>query len=91
MNIQVTNLNINMIETDLQRLFTPFGEIISIEILRDKINHRSRGKAVVAMPVEKEAQNAIVNLNGVALGGKSIMVSGLPNDEPVKRVINFIK
>jgi RNA recognition motif-containing protein len=75
MNIQITNLNLNMIETDLQRLFTPFGEIASIEILRDKISNRSRGKGYIDMPVEKEGEKAIVSLNGTLFAGKTILVS----------------
>lgn len=76
MNIQVSNLDLNATETDLQRLFTPFGEIDSIEINRDQFNNRSRGKAFIDMPVEKEAQMAILNLNGKQLGAKKIVVTG---------------
>ena len=74
MNIEVSNLNISLVETDLQRLFTPFGEINTIRIDRDKYNNRSRGKAYIDMPVEKEALHAIASLNGHLLGGKRIGV-----------------
>ncbi|HEX2532426.1 MAG TPA: RNA-binding protein [Chitinophagaceae bacterium] len=84
MNIEVTNLSLSLIEADLQRIFTPFGEIRSIQILRDKWNNRSRGRAMIVMPVEKEARNAIHSLDGTQLGGKPISVVGTPevNDQP---------
>ncbi len=85
MNIEITNIHLNVIESDIRRLFTPFGEVRDVELLRDKWNNRSTGRALVNMPVEKQAQTAIVTLNGTMLSGKTIMVSqsgsALSNDE----------
>lgn len=81
MNIQITNLHLNLNETDIQRLFAPFGEVNTIEILRDKLNNRSRGKAFLEMPVEKEAVKAISTLHGHLLGGKPIAVTEIPSTE----------
>lgn len=81
MDIQVNNLNLSLIEADIQRLFTPYGEISSVEIIRDRLNNRSKGKAVVKMPVEQEAQKAITGLQGVILGGKPISVNEVPNTD----------
>jgi RNA recognition motif-containing protein len=75
MIIEITSLHLNVIETDLQRLFTPYGEIASIEILRDRLNNRSRGKAIIDMPIEKQAQQAAASLNGMLISGKSIVVT----------------
>jgi RNA recognition motif-containing protein len=55
-------------------LFTPFGEVITVELVRDKWNNRSTGRAIVSMPVEKQAQAAIVTLDGTLLSGKAIIV-----------------
>jgi len=79
MDIQVSNLNLSLIEADLQRLFTPFGEISSLEIFRDKLNNRSKGRALINMPVSKDALKAIMALNGVVVGGKPIVVSEVAN------------
>jgi RNA recognition motif-containing protein len=81
MNIQVSNLNLNLIETDLQRLFTPYGEIGSISIVRDKLNNRSRGKALIQMPVDIEARQAIISLHGREFAGKTLNVVEVPNDK----------
>lgn len=75
MIIEISRLDLNVIETDLRRLFTPFGEISSIEILRDRINNRSKGKAVINMPVKKQAELAALTLNGTLISGKSIIVT----------------
>lgn len=75
MDIQVSNLNISLIEADVQRLFTPFGEVSSLEILRDKLNNRSKGRAVIKMPVANEALRAINSLDGFVIGGKAIRVN----------------
>lgn len=77
MDIHVTNLDLNLVEGDIQRLFTPFGEISSIIIVRDKINNRSKGHAIINMPRETQAQQAIVSLNGTQVGTKSIMVASI--------------
>ena len=75
MNIQITNISLNVIEADLRRLFTPFGEVSTVQLVRDKWNNRSTGRAFVSMPIEKQAQAAIVTLNGTVLAGKSIAVT----------------
>ena len=75
MNIEITNIHLNVIESDLRRLFTPFGEVRTVELVRDKWNNRSTGRAVVNMPVEKQARTAIITLHGTILAGKPIGVS----------------
>jgi RNA recognition motif-containing protein len=75
MNIHVSNLHLNVIEADLQRLFAPFGEIKSIEIVRDKLTNRSRRIAFIEMPIGKDAQKAILNLDGTSILGKAIIVT----------------
>jgi len=75
MNIEITNIHLNVIEADLRRLFTPFGEVITVELVRDKWNNRSTGRAVVNMPIEKQAQAAIITLHGTVFAGKTIVVN----------------
>jgi RNA recognition motif-containing protein len=75
MNIEITNIHLNIIEADLRRLFTPFGEVTNVELVRDKWNNRSTGRALVSMPVSKQAQTAIVTLHGTVLAGKPIAVA----------------
>ena len=81
MNIHVINMDLNLIETDLQRLFKKFGEVSSIHILRDRMSNRSRGRALIEMPVDKEAQDAISGLNGFKAGKKNLVVTGATYQE----------
>jgi len=87
MIIQLTNVHLNVFESDIQRLFTPYGEIQTVHILRDKVNNRSRGKAYVNMPVEKEAKQAILNLHGTLLAGKNIGVTALIDFEEGDKIM----
>jgi RNA recognition motif-containing protein len=75
MNIQVSNIPPNMIESDLRRLFTPFGEVGTVELARDKWNNRSTGRCVVDMPMKKQAEAAIAGLNGTKISGKALLVT----------------
>lgn len=77
MNIQVFNLSQNTGDRDLRRLFSPFGIVISAEVLRDKLNGRSKCNAMVEMPVDREARLAIESLHQTMLDGKKISVSEL--------------
>ncbi|MBO9204343.1 MULTISPECIES: RNA recognition motif domain-containing protein [Niastella] len=75
MNIHVYNLSLNTIDRDLRRLFSPFGIVVSAEVLRDKLNGRSRCNAMVEMPIDSEARQAIESLHQTLLDGKKISVS----------------
>jgi RNA recognition motif-containing protein len=88
MNIQVTNIHLNLIEADLRRLFTPFGEVLTVELVRDKRNNRSTGRALVSMPVEKQAQGAVIALHGSILAGKAIVVTEF--NSPISNGYNSI-
>lgn len=74
MNILVYNLSFNLIDSDLRRMFSPFGIVNSAEVVKDKLNGRSKGKALVEMPVDAEAQQAIVSLDQTVVDGKKISV-----------------
>lgn len=75
MNIEINNIHQNIIESDLRRLFAPFGEVISVELVRDSRNYRPTGRAFVNMPVNKQAEEAILTLHGTVLAGKTIVVT----------------
>ena len=78
--MHVSNLNLNLIESDLQRMFAHYGEVKSIELIRDKWSNRSKGTAFIDMPVEYEGQRALSNLNGNEVMGKPMQVSEVRYD-----------
>jgi RNA recognition motif-containing protein len=75
MNIQVYNLSRNISDADLRKLFAPFGVVNSAEVVRDKLNGRSKGNGLIEMPVEREARQAIASLDKTVMDGKNISVS----------------
>ncbi|AEV99767.1 hypothetical protein A4D02_26230 [Niastella koreensis] len=77
MNIQVFNLSLSTEDRDLRRLFSAFGIVTSAEVVRDKLNGRSKCKALIDMPIYGEALQAIESLHQTMLDGKKISVSEL--------------
>jgi RNA recognition motif-containing protein len=77
MNIQVFNLSLNIEDRDLRKLFSAFGMVTSAEVERNKLNGRSKCKAMIDMPVDSEARLAIESLHQTMLDGKIISVSEL--------------
>jgi len=63
-NIYVGNLPRDTNDSDLQKAFEAFGQVLSVTIVRDKFSGQSRGFGFVDMPNNKEAQAAIDGLNG---------------------------
>lgn len=75
MNIYVGQLPYNVSEEELKELFTPFGEIASLNLIKDKFSGRSKGFAFVDMPSNSEADTAIKALNKSMLKGREIKVN----------------
>jgi RNA recognition motif-containing protein len=75
MDIQASNLSIDTNDSDIRRLFSAFGIINSAEVVRDKLNGRSRCKALINMPVAAEARQAILSLDQTMMSGKKISVN----------------
>jgi RNA recognition motif-containing protein len=75
MNIYVSNLGFGVQNDELKKLFTPYGEVSSVNVIIDKVTNRSRGFGFVDMPNDTAAENAIKELNGVSMEGRSIKVN----------------
>ncbi len=63
MNIFISNLNYNTVESELQSLFENYGTVDSAKIIMDRETGRSRGFGFVEMPENDEALKAIEELN----------------------------
>ena len=83
MRIHISNLHSNFVEADLQRIFSRYGEVASVQLVRDKLNNRSLCHAFVEMPVHKEAEQAVLNLDKTEQQSKRISVTQVVYD-PVK-------
>ncbi|HOI27627.1 MAG: RNA-binding protein [Paludibacteraceae bacterium] len=74
MNIYVGNLNYKVRENDLERVISNYGSFDSIKVIMDRETGRSKGFAFVEMPNDDEAKNAIEEMNGRDLDGRTMVV-----------------
>jgi len=75
MNIYVGNLSRETTEEDLRQAFEEFGQVASINIIKDKFSGESRGFGFVEMPSKDEAQTAIEEMNGKELNERAVNVN----------------
>jgi RNA recognition motif-containing protein len=75
MNIYVGNLTSSVSEEQLKALFSKFGVVASVKIIKDKYTGNSRGFAFVEMPSTEEARHAIAQCNGQDLDGRPLKVN----------------
>ncbi len=75
MNIYVGNLSYEVSEEDLRRAFEGFGQVESVNIIKDRYSGMSKGFGFVEMPDSAAAQAAIAGLNGKDLKGRQLNVN----------------
>ncbi len=75
MNIYVGNLAFTVTEEDLKKAFEAFGQVASVNIIKDQYSNRSKGFGFVEMPQSSEAEAAISALNGKELNGRTLTVN----------------
>ena len=70
----VANFPYSTTNEELNTLFGPHGQVLSVKIATDRETGRSRGFGFVEMGSEQEADNAIRELDGYQLGGRGLAV-----------------
>jgi len=75
MNIYVGNLPYSIKDDRLKELFSQYGEVEAAKVIMDRFDGRSKGYGFVEMPDNSEADQAIKQLNGKSIEGKSIKVN----------------
>ena len=75
MNIYVGNLSREATEDEIRQKFEAFGQVTSVNIIKDRYSGDSRGFAFVEMAEKGEAQTAINELNGTQLGERTLSVN----------------
>lgn len=75
MNIFVSNISFKVREQALSELFSQYGEVASVRIIKDKESRRSKGYGFVEMPNDNEANAAINALNGTTHYERNIVVA----------------
>ena len=87
MNIYVGNLAYAVTDEDLRNAFSAYGEISSVNLIKDKETGQSKGFGFVEMPSNSEADAAIKGLNGTSLKGRDLKVNQAKpkEDRPPRR------
>ncbi|XP_076220652.1 sex-lethal homolog isoform X3 [Nomia melanderi] len=70
-NLYVTNLPRNITESQIDDIFSKYGNIVQKNILKDKLTGLPRGVAFVRFDKREEAQEAIARLHGTIPDGGS--------------------
>ena len=73
-NLYVANLGRNITEAILEKAFTPFGQILTMKIIKDANTGVPRGTAFVRFYKKEQAQEAINALNGGTIEGTTGIV-----------------
>jgi RNA recognition motif-containing protein len=74
-NIYVGNLSFDATESDLEQAFGEYGEVTSVNIIKDRDTGRSRGFGFVEMRDRGDGQDAIGGLNLKEIVGRSVTVN----------------
>ncbi len=82
MNIYIGNLSFDTTEEQLRQAFEGFGEVSSVNIIKDKYTGESRGFGFVEMPDGEQAKSAITGVNSQELNGRTLNVNeARPRDD----------
>ena len=85
--LYVGNLSFRVTGDDLFEHFSQAGTVESANVVQDRETGRSRGFGFVEMASDQDAQNAIQQLHGKDLNGRTINVSiAKPQEERPRRL-----
>ena len=74
-NIFIRNLDLGASEDQLRAAFAGFGEVGAITIVVDRDTGQPRGFAFVEMPDSRQAETAILSLDGTVMNQRQVTVN----------------
>ena len=86
-NLYVKHLNKNIDDERLKEMFSSFGKIISAKVMIDSSSNQSRGFGFINFSTESEASQAINEMNGKIVDGKTLYVNRAQSKEERRRHI----
>jgi len=75
MNIYVGNLSFEATESDVENAFAEFGDVKSVNVIKDRDTGRSRGFGFVEMSNREAGLNAIEALDQHQIRGRDVTVN----------------
>ena len=73
--LYVGNLTYGVTNSDLEKMFEPFGRVESAQVIMDRDTGRSKGFGFVEMGSDQEAQAAIAAMSGKEVDGRQLKVN----------------
>ncbi|KAI3523126.1 hypothetical protein L1887_01183 [Cichorium endivia] len=73
--LYIGNLPYAITSSELSQIFGEAGDVVSVEIVYDRVTDRSRGFAFITMASVQEAKEAIRMFNGSQIGGRTVKVN----------------
>ena len=73
--LYVGNLTYGVTNSDLEKMFEPFGRVESAQVIMDRDTGRSKGFGFVEMGSDQEAQAAIAAMSGKEVEGRQLTVN----------------
>lgn len=70
--VYVGNLSYEMTEDELKAAFSKYGAVVSVRIVTNKFNGKSKGFGFVGMRERSDAERACSALNGQEIGGRKL-------------------
>ncbi|CAM6085015.1 unnamed protein product [Calypogeia fissa] len=77
--INIGLLPFDLTEGDLLAIFAQYGEVVDVNLVRDKATGKSRGFAFLAYEDQRSTVLAVDNLNGAQVVGRTIRVDHVAN------------
>ena len=71
----VGGLSYNTDVEELRELFIQAGEVMSVNVIKDKFTNQSRGFGFVEMANKEDGERAIAELNGKEINGRELKVN----------------
>jgi RNA recognition motif-containing protein len=62
-------------EAEIAELFKPFGQVASVQVVRELFTGKGKGFGFVEMPGKQQSRDAIAGLNGKELAGRPMKVN----------------
>lgn len=83
-------MNFSTTEESIKNLFSKYGDVDSVEIIKDKYTEQSKGFGFVEMN-DDDAEKAISSLNGKDFEGRRIRVNFAQEMPPRNDARKFLK
>jgi len=78
----IGNLPYTATEGDISALLSPYGELVEVRLIIDKMSGRSRGIAFAEFATEESANQAVEALQNYEMDGRAIIVNVARPQQP---------